>query len=90
MTIRIGYIAPILLIALPLAACTKEEQRSTDAVLSVFGVAGVTPPDYGSGSPQVAALIEADVAPEPPAKVWTCWEEWHRAGTQLVEICDWQ
>lgn len=43
-----------------LSGCTDDEKKSGDAVLSMFGVSGVQPPDYSRGSTQVAEIIEVE------------------------------
>lgn len=57
--------AALVAALLATTGCTPEEQQSTDAVLSTFGLTtSVTPPDYTTGSLQVAEIIE-QAEPEP-------------------------
>jgi len=91
--IRPIHLAPLLLIALPLAACTKAEKQGAESVLASFGVPPV--PDYSGSNEQIVALISASeveavepVPVTPPAMVQVCWEEPRRAGTWFETVCE--
>lgn len=67
-----------------LVGCTEDERRGGESILASFGVPPVSP------APAVAYVTEVvEEVPEPPAKVWKCWEEPRRAGTYFETVCDW-
>lgn len=64
-----GRVALALVLGAGIAACSEEEQRSTDAVLAVFGAPGVEPPVYAEPEPApkpecrpVFRVVECDEA----------------------------
>lgn len=53
--------AALIAALVAVAGCTDEEQKSGDAILSSFGLTtSAAPPDYSTGSIQVAAIIETE------------------------------
>lgn len=89
--IRIGHLAPLLLIALPLAACSKTESASGNSFLSAMGVNASVP----QAAVQSVAVVETApepvvevVVPPPPQMVQVCWEESRRWGTYYETVCE--
>jgi hypothetical protein len=90
MTIR--AITAVLTIAgstLVLTGCNEAERQGTTSLLSSLNINDPVG-KLSSPAPAVAYVTEVvEEVPEPPAKVWKCWDEYRRAGTMRVEICDW-
>ncbi len=55
-----------------------------------YSALATTDPQPAMAFLAVEALEEVvePVVIEPPVYVWTCWTEWHRAGTMAVEVCE--
>lgn len=86
MTIR-AITAVLTIAGLPfVVACTPDEKKAGEGFFKALGVNDLA----ASPAPAVAYVTEVvEEVPEPSKMVWDCWDEWHRGGTMLVQVCGW-